>query len=68
MSRKMTIGILIAVTLFLIGWDVWVYFSPGEGDTISEVLLFFSTHPILPFSFGVLMGHFFWPQIKRIVE
>mgnify|MGYP001567027821 CR=1 len=65
MTRKITIGILIAITIALIGWDVWVYLEPTRDDTISEVFLWFSAHPVLPFAFGVLSGHLMWSQNAR---
>jgi hypothetical protein len=60
-----TISILVAVALILIAWDVYVAVNAEEGDTISEVLLFVSRHPVLPFVFGVLAGHLFWPQYRE---
>jgi hypothetical protein len=68
--RWATIIILIATALALIGWDIYVAVvesgqgnDPAAGGTISEVILGFArSHPVVPFSFGVLMGHFFWPQ------
>jgi hypothetical protein len=36
-----------------------------EGDTISEIMWATTTRrPILPFAFGVLMGHFFWQRVE----
>lgn len=36
-----------------------------EGDTISEIMWATATkRPILPFAFGVLMGHFFWQRLE----
>jgi len=36
-----------------------------EGDTISEIMWTTTTkRPILPFAFGVLMGHFFWQRVS----
>lgn len=36
-----------------------------EGDTISEIIWTTTTkRPILPFAFGVLMGHFFWQRVE----
>lgn len=62
MSRKITIGIILGVTAILIGWDIFVAVNPPQGDTISEIIQEFATkHPVIPFAFGVLMGHFFWP-------
>jgi hypothetical protein len=60
--KKVTISILIAVALLLIGWDIYVAANKDSGDTISEILLWTSQRPILPFTMGVLMGHLFWPQ------
>jgi hypothetical protein len=60
--KKVTISILIAVALLLIGWDIYVAANKDSGDTISEILLWTSQRPILPFAMGVLMGHLFWPQ------
>lgn len=67
MTRRATIAILIAVTLGLIAWDVFVWAEPLRGDTISEVFLYFSAHPVLPFAFGVLAGHLCWPQYKQSI-
>lgn len=62
-DRTKTILILAAVTAVLIGWDVYVWQSPGSGDTISEVVLGWAKKTVvLPFAFGFLMGHLFWPQ------
>jgi hypothetical protein len=62
--KKVTISILIIVALLLIGWDIYVAVNKDEGDTISEVLLWVGSHPVLPFAMGVLMGHLFWPQYR----
>lgn len=64
-NKKITIGVLIAVAVILIAWDIYVACCGTDGDTISEVMLFFSKHPIIPCGFGVLMGHFFWPQYRE---
>jgi len=64
--RTWTIGILIAVTLLLIMWDVYVAFFnkvPNRQDTISGVVLGFAKrHPVIPFAIGVVCGHLLWPQ------
>lgn len=53
---------LIAVALGL--WDLYARNYPG--GTVSEVMLSSARHnPILPFLFGVLCGHLFWPQIDH---
>ena len=64
MNRRATIAILVAFVAVLIAWDVYVALTPEDGDTISEVTLSFAQlHPVLPFVFGVVMGHLFWPQL-----
>ncbi len=63
MTRRVTIGILVATALLLIAWDVYAYLAAGSEATISRVTLGFARqHPVLPFAVGVLMGHLFWPQ------
>lgn len=56
---------LATVAVFLIVSDVFLAVDSTPGNTYSEILLTLSRHPVLPFSFGVLMGHFFWPQRIR---
>ena len=68
-NRKITIAILITVTLALIGWDIYVYVEPfeGSGDTISEVIADYDRRfPIIRFAFGVLIGHWFWPMGRGV--
>jgi len=64
-TRKITIGILVTLALLLIGWDIFVAANDTKGDTISEVFLYFSKHPVLPFAAGVVMGHLCWPQYRK---
>jgi hypothetical protein len=67
LSRKVTIGILIATTLGLVAWDVYVAVNGVRGDTISEILLEFAQkHPVLPFAIGVLCGHTLWGQRLKL--
>ena len=35
-----------------------------DGDTISEIIWHLSNRPLVPFIFGMLMGHFFWQMEK----
>jgi len=61
--RQITIYILIAAIVLLIGWDIFAYIKGGGEATISSVILDTSKEfPPLPFAFGVLCGHLFWPQ------
>lgn len=56
-----TTWVILAVALLLGAWDIWARSSPG--GTISEVILSSARQsPLLPFLFGVLCGHLFWPQ------
>lgn len=53
---------ILAAAAALIGWDVYAALSPNQ-PTISAFMLHYARlHSVLPFSFGVLMGHLFWPQ------
>lgn len=50
-------GVALALGL----WDLYARRYPG--GTLSEVLLSSArAAPLVPFLFGVLMGHLFWPQ------
>lgn len=59
--KTITTIIMLAAIFILIGWDIFVAARPPEGDTISEIIRQSAfRHPIIPFAFGVLIGHFFW--------
>ena len=62
--KKVTITILLVTAAILIGWDIYVAANKDSGDTISEIMLWVSSRPVIPFAFGVVMGHLFWPQYK----
>jgi hypothetical protein len=66
---KLVTKILIACTAAtLIVYDIFVAVEDTPGDTISEVMLGWAYKlPLLPYAFGVLCGHLFWPT-KRIPE
>jgi hypothetical protein len=56
----MTVWVVAATTAILIVYDVWTGVKNGSDTTISWVMLSLSKkYPIIPFSFGVLMGHIF---------
>lgn len=53
--------IILAITAGLIVWDIVLAIRPPAEDTISEVIRKFAhKHPLIPFAFGVIMGHLFW--------
>jgi hypothetical protein len=47
----------IGLVLLYEGWSI---FNHIPGDTISSMVKNLARKPIVPFAFGVLMGHFFW--------
>lgn len=65
MTKLITSVIIIAITAGVIAYDVWVVIEPTPGDTISEVLLSWGErHLFLPWLWGGLAGHLFWPMTK----
>jgi hypothetical protein len=62
-TQWLTLGVIIAATLGLIVYDVAVAIEPTPGDTISEILLSFGyRHPTIPWVWGGITGHLFWPM------
>jgi hypothetical protein len=58
--KRITGIILITITAILIVWDI-ITGAMNNHSTISELITTLSTrYPIIPFGFGILMGHFFW--------
>jgi hypothetical protein len=59
--KTLTTIIIVAITAFLIVWDVYAILKGGVESSISSIIIVHShEYPILPFAFGVLCGHFFW--------
>lgn len=57
--------ILAALIGAIICYEVVAIIDKKEGDTISEVIWKLSAkRPIVPFAFGILMGHFFAQELK----
>lgn len=56
--------ILIGITVLVTVSDI-VFATHAVSTTYSQTLLrFMGRHPlIIPFAFGVLCGHLFWPQV-----
>jgi hypothetical protein len=67
MRYRLITKILLALSvIILIAWDVVAYIF-GENATISVVITDFSFYtPWIPFAFGVLMGHLFFPPKRSI--
>lgn len=63
MTRTITISVIVATTIIITAYDILVYIEPTRGDTISEVLLWYAyNHPVIPWMWGGLAGHLFWPM------
>lgn len=60
--RKLTILLLIVVIVGLIVYDI-IAASHGLESTITWVIWDWAvSFPIVPFAFGLLFGHLFWPN------
>ncbi len=63
MWRRATVFFVVAVTVVVVLYDVAAVLMGGVDATVSRVLLTESgRHPWIPFLFGVLCGHLFFPQ------
>jgi hypothetical protein len=61
--RHVTMFIMVFVAIFLAVYDLFPFWDKSRGDTISEVMLYWSMHCFtLPCVFGTLAGHFFIPR------
>jgi hypothetical protein len=61
--RPITKIVCVATAVFLIIYDLFPFFAKESGDTISEVVLYYSLRCFsIPFIFGMLCGHFFVPR------
>jgi hypothetical protein len=57
----LTSYVMLGAAALLIAYDVYVAVNDTSGDTISEIITKHSLRrPIIPFAFGVLIGHWFW--------
>jgi hypothetical protein len=55
--------VIVAFLLVLLSYDVFAQIVWGTQATISQVMLTQAKlYPMIPFLFGLLFGHFFWPQ------
>ena len=61
--RRTTKILLVSVAVLMIVYDLFPFFDKASGDTISEVILYYSMRCFsIPFIFGMLCGHFFFPR------
>lgn len=56
-------GVFAALVGGLVVYEVAALWRQKPGDTISEIIWQHADRrTIIPFSAGLLMGHFFWPR------
>ena len=62
-GRKITIIVILVVTVFAIAYDAWVCLTYGSAATISWVTWTTArNYPAISFVVGFLCGHLFWVQ------
>lgn len=60
--KRFTKLFMLVATVVILGYDVIVATNEAKGDTISELTLSFSWRwSIIPWSWGVVVGHLTWP-------
>jgi hypothetical protein len=68
-TKKLTKYFLAISGLIWIVYDIIVAFNGKEGDTISEITLFYSfKNSFIPFAIGYLIGHLFWPRDEEEIK
>jgi hypothetical protein len=64
--KQLTVTVIVATTAIIIGYDVWAVLAGGVESTISAVIFNASMRfPLIPFAFGVLAGHFWFPVYEK---
>ena len=60
---NLTDKVVLSVIAFLLLYEGWTLVNATPNDTISEsIWRIAQRYSLLPFLFGLLMGHFFWPR------
>lgn len=60
--RKPMVWAMALGSAAFVALDVWAALTKAKGDTISEIVLKASLgYFAIPFGYGVLAGHLFWP-------
>lgn len=66
MAASLTKKVVFGATAALLGYEAWTLINKDEGDTISETVWESAKdRPLIPFAFGLLMGHFFWQTVGK---
>jgi hypothetical protein len=65
-KRKLpgTFWFVVSMSALALGWELWKYKTGGV--LISPVMLWLTIIPAIPYTFGVLGGHFFWPRHENM--
>jgi hypothetical protein len=62
----MTKIFMLVVFLIVVVYDIVMATNKIQGDTISEITLFYSFRiAFIPYALGFLCGHLFWPMDKK---
>lgn len=65
---KLTDYVVGGAAVLLLAYEAWTLLNKKKGDTISEsVWRATSRRPLVPFAFGMLMGHFFFNKVEEKV-
>lgn len=70
-TKVITIVVMVAGLVGLVGWDLVVNFNKVTGDTISEILAkTFREAPVLAVALGVVAGHLCseWAGAKPLLD
>lgn len=68
-GRFHTTLVVGGATSLLLAWEVWTLSNGSPNDTISEIIWAGTrATPLVPFGFGVLMGHWFFPRGWNLKE
>ena len=62
MTVRITKWFLVSVVILVAGYTLCMVSNDTPGDTVSEVVLRYALDwATIPFVWGVVTGHFFWP-------
>jgi hypothetical protein len=68
-TRKLTVAFIVTCTFLIIAYDIYAALAGGIDGTVSAVIFDYSReYPIIPFAFGVLTGHLWFPVYERKEE
>lgn len=64
-TKFSTAWVIGGCAVVLIGWDLYAACSVDQPTISALVLHYAHQYMLIPFGFGVVMGHFFWPQTEK---